>query len=279
MKQKKLAVLIILIGFLLLLYPFFSNYIFEKSAASTVRSYQNKTNQIEQKARDDLLYNARTYNQNLWKLRAELTDPFQKKQDQRQKTSYQKILNIDGTGIIGYIKIPCIFVELPIYHGTSEEVLRQGAGHLSASSFPIGGKNTHSIITGHTGLGSARLFTDLIQMKKGDKFFLQVLDQNLAYKVEQIKIVKPENTKDLQIIYGKDYVTLVTCTPYGVNDHRLLVRGIRTTYEKKQEEQVIKNRGSKWLGVYKKAVMAGILVTIMIIFIMKMIGRIKGESI
>lgn len=279
MKQKKLAVLIILIGLLLLLYPFFSNYMFEKSAASTIRSYQNKTDHMKQKARKNLVCDARKYNHDLLKLREGLTDPFQKKQDQKQKTSYQKILNIDGTGIIGYIKIPCIFVELPIYHGTSEEVLRQGVGHLSASSFPVGGKNTHSIITGHTGLGSARLFTDLIQMKKGDKFFLQVLDQNLAYKVDQIKIVKPENTKDLQIIYGKDYVTLVTCTPYGVNDHRLLVRGIRISYEKKQEKQLTKSRGSKWLGVYKKAVLAGILVMIMITFIVKMIGKIKGESI
>ena len=277
MRQKKLAVLIILIGFLLLSYPFFSNYIFEKSAASTVRSYQNKINHIEQKNRENLLCDARKYNQDLWKTRAELTDPFQKKQDQKQKISYQKILNIDDSGIIGYIRIPCIFVELPIYHGTSEEVLRQGVGHLNASSFPIGGKNTHSVLTGHTGLGSARLFTDLIQMKKGDKFFIQVLDQNLAYKVEQIKIVKPENTKDLQIIYGKDYVTLVTCTPYGVNDHRLLVRGIRTTSEKKQEKRLAQSRGSKWLGVYKKAVLAGILVVLMITFIMKMIRRIKGE--
>lgn len=277
MKQKKLAVLVIFLGVILLIYPFFSNYIFDKSTASTIRSYQNKTGVIKSNVRENLFCDAREYNKNLLKSRVELTDPFKQKQDRKQKVSYQKILNIDDSGIIGYIEIPCIFIQLPIYHGTSEEALRQGVGHLGASSFPIGGENTHSVLTGHTGLGSARLFTDLIQMKKGDKFFIQVLDQNLTYKVDQILIVKPENTKNLQIIYGKDYVTLVTCTPYGVNDHRLLVRGVRTTYEKKQEKQVTRNRGSKWLGVYKKAVLTGILIMMIIAFVRKMIRNIKGE--
>lgn len=278
MKQKKLALLVIFIGFLLVSYPFFSNYLFEKSTASTIRSYQNKIDHIEPNDRKDLFCDAREYNKNLLRSRVELTDPFKQKQDQKQKVSYQKILDINDSGIIGYIKIPCIYIQLPIYHGTSEEVLRRGVGHLGASSFPIGGKNTHSVLTGHTGLGSARLFTDLVQVKKGDKFFIQVLDQNLAYKVDQILIVKPENTKNLQITYGKDYVTLVTCTPYGVNDHRLLVRGIRTTYEKEQEKQVTRNRGSKWFGVYKKAVLTGILIMIMITFIVRMIRKIKGEQ-
>ena len=280
MKQKNLAVLIILIGFLFLIYPFLSNYIFEKSASSTIRSYQNTINNIKKDNRKDLLNDARKYNQNLLESKVELTDPFRQKQEKKQKVSYQKILNIDDSGIIGYIRIPCIFIELPIYHGTTEEVLRQGVGHLAASSFPIGGKDTHSVLTSHTGLSSARLFTDLIQMKKGDKFFIQVLNQNLAYKVEQIKVVKPENTKDLQIVYGKDYVTLVTCTPYGVNDHRLLVRGSRMMMEKKQEKQVTQRRGSKWLLVYKRAVLAGILIVIMITFIKKMIRKIiRGERI
>ena len=134
-----------------------------------------------------------------------------------------RILNIDGSLIMGYLKIPCISVNLPIYHGTSGTVLEHGIGHLAVSSFPIGGKDTHAVLTGHTGLSSAKIFTDLTEMKKGDFFFIHVLDKKLAYLVDQITVVEPQDTKELQIMEGKDHVTLVTCTPYGVNDKRLLV--------------------------------------------------------
>ena len=163
-----------------------------------------------------------------------MTDPFKVKRMDGEMVHYNRILNIDGSSIMGYLKIPCISINLPIYHGTSGTVLEHGIGHLAASSFPIGGKDTHAVLTGHTGLSSAKIFTDLTEMKNDDLFFIHVLDRTLAYKVDQISVVKPEDTEKLQIIDGKDYVTLVTCTPYGVNDHRLLVRGVRTKYVKKQ---------------------------------------------
>lgn len=174
---------------------------------------------------------------------------------------YNNILNLDHSGVMGYLEIPCISVNLPIYHGTDAEILERGVGHLAASSIPVGGKNTHSVLTGHTGLSSAKLFTDLTEMKKDDLFFIHVLDRTLAYKVNQISVVRPEDTRKLQIVDGKDYVTLVTCTPYGVNDHRLLVRGVRTKYVKNQKNKIRpRNKDSQWMGTYKRAIAIGLAI-------------------
>ena len=165
---------------------------------------------------------------------------------------------------------------LPIYHGTDAEILERGVGHLAASSLPIGGKSTHSILTGHTGLSSAKLFTDLTEMKKGDLFFIYVLDQTLAYKVDQISVVKPENIEKLQIVDGKDYVTLVTCTPYGVNDHRLLVRGVRTKYVKNQKNKIRpRNKDSQWMGTYKRAIAIGLAIVIALVLSGKVYQKLR----
>ena len=277
-KEKIVPFLIVVFGLILLAYPFISNYIFEKSASSKVHSYEQKADTMDQEKINRMFQEAKKYNDDLRKSLVQLTDPFKLKQKSGENLEYQKILNIDGSGIMGYVKIPCISVELPVYHGTSAEVLEHGVGHLAASSFPIGGKSTHSVITGHTGLSSARLFTDLTQMKKGDLFYIHVLDRILAYKVDQISIVKPEDTEKLQIVKGKDYVTLVTCTPYGVNDHRLLIRGIRTRYEKKQEARESGNRGSQWMSVYKRAVLIGLAIVFVIVLTAKMIKRMKSRT-
>lgn len=269
MKQKILPVFVIVVGLLLLGYPFFSNYIFEKSASSTIKSYEKKAEFIDYKRKKQLLEEAKRYNEDLLASQVQLTDPFQLRRSHGEKVSYNKILSIDNSMIIGYLKIPCISIELPIYHGTSAQVLEHGVGHLAASSFPIGGKSTHSVLTGHTGLSSARIFTDLTKMKKADLFFVRVLNKNLAYKVDRIVVVRPEDTKRLQIIKKKDYITLVTCTPYGVNDHRLLVRGKRIKYEEKQENITKQNRQSQWMEIYKKAMTIGMMIVLMIVILVE----------
>ena len=192
---------------------------------------------------------------------------------------YNNILNLDHSGVMGYLEIPCISVNLPIYHGTDAEILERGVGHLAASSIPVGGKSTHSVLTGHTGLSSAKLFTDLTEMKKEDLFFIHVLDRTLAYKVDQISVVRPEDTRKLQIVKGKDYVTLVTCTPYGVNDHRLLVRGVRTKYVKKQRSSLRpRNQDSQWMRTYKKAIAIGLMIVTALILLGKVFQKLHRKK-
>lgn len=278
MKQKVIPILIVIAGFLLLAYPFLSNYLFEKSAGSTVESYQEKTDMMDQKIKEKVLDEARGYNENLLRSSIQLTDPFKTKKINGETVFYNNILNVDRSEIMGYVKIPCISVDLPIYHGTSAEVLERGIGHLAASSFPIGGESTHAVLTGHTGLSSAKLFTDLTEMKKGALFFIHVLDKKLAYRVDRITVVKPDDTRNLQIIDGEDHVTLLTCTPYGVNDHRLLVRGKRTRYHEKEEQTKERPHHSQWMEVYKQAILIGLLIVFSLVGSRKMYGRIKGRK-
>lgn len=279
MRQKIISILIIFLGFALLSYPFISNYIFEKSAGSTIRTYEEKVNTYDQKQKEKAFEEAKEYNDRLMRSSVQLTDPFKVKKQNGEMIIYKHILNLDHSGIMGYLKIPCIDINLPIYHGTEAQILEQGIGHLAASSIPIGGKSTNSVLTGHTGLSSAKLFTDLTEMKKGDLFFIHILDHALAYKVDQIFIVKPEDTKKLQIVYGKDYVTLVTCTPYGVNDHRLLVRGIRTKYTKKKETSIRSRRkDSQWMKTYRRAIIIGMIIVAIFFTIGNIFRRIKQKT-
>ena len=274
MKQKIIPILVILAGFFLLSYPFVSNYLFEKSVGSIVESYQEKAAGMDQAIIKKVMDEAKQYNGELLQSSIQLTDPFKVKRLDGEMVHYNRILNIDGSSIMGYLKIPCISINLPIYHGTSGTVLEHGIGHLAASSFPIGGKDTHAVLTGHTGLSSAKIFTDLTEMKKGDFFFIHVLDKKLAYRVDQITVVEPQDTKELQIMEGKDHVTLVTCTPYGVNDKRLLVRGVRTAYHAKEEEIRARNHHSQWMEVYKRAIFAGLLIICVLIAARKVYEKI-----
>lgn len=278
MREKIISILIILFGFGLLSYPFLSNYLFEKSAGSTIKTYQQSEKTYDQKKKEQEIQKAERYNELLTRSTVELTDPFKAKKTDWETAAYNNILNLDRSGIMGYLNVPCININLPIYHGTEAEILEKGVGHLAASSLPVGGKSTHSILTGHTGLSSAKLFTDLTEMKKGDYFFIHVLDKTLAYQVDQNSIVLPEDTKKLQIINGKDYVTLVTCTPYGVNDHRLLVRGVRTTYHKKDEHIKARVHHSQWMDIYRKAIMIGILIVIGIVIVRNCFSKMKGKK-
>lgn len=279
MRQKIIPILIILFGFALLSYPFISNYMFEKSAGSTIKSYEKQAKTYDQKQKEQAFRKAEEYNKDLIKSVVQLTDPFKVKKSNGETLIYNNILNIDHSGVMGYLEIPCISVNLPIYHGTDAEILERGVGHLAASSIPVGGKSTHSVLTGHTGLSSAKLFTDLTEMKKEDLFFIHVLDRTLAYKVDQISVVRPEDTRKLQIVKGKDYVTLVTCTPYGVNDHRLLVRGVRTKYVKKQRSSIRpRNQNSQWMRTYKKAIAIGLMIVTALILLGKVFQKLHRKK-
>lgn len=233
------VILIFVIGVGVLCYPLVSSVINNMAALDDEGSYIQKTEQKDTAQIKKMFRQAEIYNHGLYenviydgKL---ITDPFEAKEYTKLNDKYNSILNVDGRGTIGYIKIPKIAVNLPIFHGTSKKILSKGAGHLINSSFPIGGKSTHSVISAHSAYPGETFFDYLTDIKKGDDFYIKVLNRTLKYKVDQIKVVLPENTTDLQIIKGKDYATLLTCTPYSVNTHRLLVRGRRVPYSESEE--------------------------------------------
>lgn len=216
-----ILVLIFIIGLSLLLYPSFSDYWNSFHQSRAIASYAQTVTTIDDDQYEKMWAQAQEYNttlakkQNRWVLSEEECE------------EYESLLNIGGTGIIGYIEIPNIKVSLPIYHGVDEAVLQIAVGHIEGSSLPVGGEGTHCVISGHRGLPSAKLFTNLDEMEEGDLFMMRVLDETLTYEVDQIRIVEPEDLSALDIEEGKDLCTLVTCTPYGINSHRLLVRGHR----------------------------------------------------
>lgn len=219
----------LIIALSVLLYPTISNYLYEKNGAKVISNYDENAVHLSESEKQAMLEAARQYNQELLG-NIELLDPFspvKKEVDER----YQSLLSTNEAGMMGYIRIPQIDVELPIYHGTEEKVLQSGVGHFEGTSLPVGGESTHTVLTGHRGLPSKLLFTDLDELEEGDIFYIKILGETLAYQIDQILTVKPENTKALTIAPGKDYATLVTCTPYAVNTHRLLVRGKRIPYE------------------------------------------------
>lgn len=226
-KKDKLNVMLVfvfIIGLSVMLYPPISSYWNSKVQSRAVASYSNTVKSLTEEEKDTMLKKADTYNEKL----KDVNRPFL---NYAEAGDYNSILDISGTGIMGYVTIEKLGVELPIYHGTSEGVLQVAAGHLEGSSLPVGGEGTHSVLSAHRGLPSARLFTNLDKMEAGDTFTVTVLDRKLTYQVDQIKIVEPQEINDLTIEEGKDYCTLMTCTPYGINSHRLLVRGERISQE------------------------------------------------
>lgn len=216
--------IIFLVGLAIFLYPSVSNYVNSKHQSRVISTYQEMINEITPEDYSKFWDEAKRYNE-------ELKDkPLNFTLSEEELDRYNSIMNPTGTGIIGYIEIENIGVNLPIYHGTEETVLQVGIGHLEGTSFPTGTESTHTVLSGHRGLPSSKLFSDLDQMIVGDTFLLHILDETFAYQIDKINIVLPEETSDLAIVNGEDYVTLVTCTPYGVNTHRLLVRARRVDY-------------------------------------------------
>ena len=216
-----LLVLILLTGLSLLLYPTVSDYWNSFHQTRAIATYAENVAIMDQDQYDEIWAAAKAYNASL----AERDNAFLLSDEQKEE--YTRLLDVSGLGIMGYIEIPEIDVSLPIYHGTEESVLQIAVGHLVWSSLPVGGESTHCVLSGHRGLPSAKLFTNLDKLQTGDIFMLRILDDLLTYEVDQILIVEPQETGALRIEEGKDYCTLVTCTPYGINTHRLLVRGHR----------------------------------------------------
>ena len=214
-------VLILLAGLSLLLYPTFSDWWNSYHQTKAIASYAADVANLSNEDYEKIWKAATEYNASLSERNSDYT------LTEEQKKQYEQLLNVSGDGIMGYIEIPSINCSLPIYHGTQESVLQIAVGHIEWSSLPVGGASSHCVVSGHRGLPSAKLFTNLDELSKGDTFMLRVLDEVLTYEVDQILIVEPQEIGALQIEEGKDYCTLVTCTPYGINTHRLLVRGHR----------------------------------------------------
>ena len=223
-----ISILFVIVGIGIFLYPTISNYFATKNQSTAIQNYEQKVEQIDEEEIKEELAKAQTYNENL--SGNPVHDPFVEGSGYALPENYTEVLNISEDGIMAYIEIPKISVYLPIYHGTSEEILEKGVGHIESTSLPIGGTSTHSVLTGHTGLPSAELFTRIDELQIGDIFYIHVLNEILTYKVYETKVILPEEIDELQITNGYDYVTLVTCTPYGVNSHRLLVKAERTEY-------------------------------------------------
>ena len=223
MKKKKtgiILVLILFVGVCGLLYPSVSQYWNSKTQSRAVDNYREVLASLKPQDYDAFFEAAENYNAALNELDFPLTE-------YRELKRYNDILNVNGTGIMGYVSIPKIGVELPLYHGISTEVLNMACGHLEGTSLPVGGKNTHCVLSAHRGLPHAKLFTELNKMEVGDTFMITVLNRTVTYQVDQIKVVLPSESNDIKIAQGEDYCTLLTCTPYGINSHRLLVRGTR----------------------------------------------------
>ena len=272
-----LLVLLILTGIGLMAYPFVSNIIHEKQQDKIILETKQEIDNMEDDTIKDMLETAYAYNEKI-KNTVVLSDPFGNQVENTTISDYYDILNVNSSGLIGYIEIPRLDLYETIYHGTSETVLSKGVGHLPLSSLPVGGEGTHSVLSAHTGLPQAELFTNLPEMREGDIFYIHILGETLAYEVDQIKTVEPHEIEELQIVEGEDYVTLVTCTPYGLNTHRYLVRGKRTEYNldvmkaaSEQKEEGIEKE--QWSEHYLEALIKGLVIGLAIIIIIVLLRK------
>lgn len=278
MVKKILVTLFIGASIVMMFYPWISNFVNQHQADITVDNYKKKEKSLSEEQKEEMWKKAQMYNADLAQNQVELTDPFvESKSAIKSGLIYNNLLNIDKSGMMCYLEIPCINVNLPVFHGTAASTLERGIGHLEGSSLPVGGKSTHAVLTGHTGLNNAKLFTDLTEVKEGDLFFLHTLGKDLAYRVIEIEVVLPEETQDLLIRKGKDLVTLITCTPYGVNSHRLFVTGIRTKYtpEEKENAKDDRSKDSQWMNAYKKAAIIGLAIALAVIILLKSFSKIR----
>lgn len=266
-----------LAAFSLILYPVVSNYINQMNSTTIATDYEQEVSHLSEEQENEMIKQAQDYNESLIGI-GSIADPFsESNENQTEEDEYNKLLKIDDTGMMGYIDIPKIDIVLPVYHGTSEKVLQSGVGHLKNTSLPVGGESCHAVLSGHRGLANAKIFTDLNKMEIGDVFYFKVLHHTFAYQVDQILTVLPSETDALQIEKGKDYVTLVTCTPYAVNTHRLLVRGTRIPYEeaKKVDEEVGLHRT---IPFYMIVLIGGIAAVVIIWISTKISSRRKEKE-
>lgn len=222
------------IGILLCCYPFFSSRKEEKRQLAAIRTYEKSV--VEKREMEEVWQEAKNYNEALQKYSGKIVK--QEIEQILEGMSYEEILNLSKTGMMGSLEIPTIKVHLPIYHGTAEGALAVGAGHVEGTALPVGGENSRCVLAGHRGLPNSELFTRLDEIETGDRFFLNVCGKTLAYQVEKIEVIKPENTEILDAEPGRDLVSLITCTPYGLNTHRLVVTGERVPYQKDEQNKI-----------------------------------------
>lgn len=256
LKRQIVSACCIMIGCFLLLYPWVSCSWQESRAVSAVAEYKREK-KLHTTAMAKARFCAQRYNAALLQETAVLVDPFRTAGQKNQQRLYEEIQKEIGREILGTVEIPVLQLKLPVYMGSTEKVLQKGAGHLEGTSLPIGGENTHAVLTGHTGLHTARLFTDLEALTTGDLFYLDILGEQLTYRVEDIRVVVPEDTQALVIQKGRDLVTLLTCTPYGINDHRLLVQGVRCQDADQTQKVTEKRSGSQWMKAYVHSLVCG----------------------
>lgn len=272
------AVLLFLLALGVTFYPIISSLYNEKHQSVTQTYYEEILVQTNTSHIDEARKDAQEYNLML-QPGAQEADAFSKAALQNAAERYNDLLNITGTGIMGYVEIPSISVYLPIYHGTGADSLERGIGHLMGSSLPIGGSSSHSVLTGHSGMANQKLFTDITVMKEGDVFYLHVLNETLAYQVDQIKNVLPYDTSYLGVVGGADLCTLVTCTPVGVNTHRLLVRGHRIPFEEAvviEEETVVEDLPeSTWEQQYIDGLIMGFVILLVVGIILLVVSAVR----
>lgn len=258
--------LVFAVGAGIFLYPAFSNFMAEKNHKEIISDYENKVENQSDEERKGEWEKAEQYNENL--AGDPVHDPFIMGSGYVLPDNYEQVLNINGDGVMGYLEIPKIDAYLPIYHGTSDEVLQKGVGHLEATALPIGGTYRHPVLSAHRGLPSSELFSRLDEMEVGDTFFLHILNETLAYEVDQIEVILPEALSLLAPVEGRDLVTLLTCTPYAVNTHRLLVRGSRTDYVKEasaqEEGKSVEDPMPEWMREYRDSILIGLFLLIVI---------------
>ena len=280
MKKKIIticAAVLFLTALGLTLYPLVSNYVNQKYASEIQTAYQELIQQTDDSVLQEAKQRAIAYN---LAITPGTANAYSEESLLSAAENYDSQLNIAGNGIMGYVEIPKIQVNLPIYHGTDAEVLDRGVGHLLGSSLPVGGENTHTILSGHSGMASQKMFTDLEQLTQGDVFYLNVLNETLAYQVTEINTVLPYETDLLGIVPGEDLCTLVTCTPYGINTHRLLVRGSRIPYEEaltlEEQSVAVEMVESTWEQNYAKGIIIGVVIALLLILLFAFLHTIWG---
>lgn len=276
MRKKKWerigAAVLFLAGVLLLLYPTFSDLWNQYRSKKLITEYEETVSALPEDKYKEIREAAEEYNRQ-HRVNVIRTVPGDEVEEEEKTSdsSYDTLLNPQGDSIMGYLEIPKIGVQLPVYHGTGKKALENGCGHLEGTSLPIGGAGNHAVLSAHRGLPGARLFTDLDQLEEGDLFILTVLGEKLAYRVDQILTVLPEETDALAIEEGKDYVTLVTCTPYGVNSHRLLVRGVRTEYQEEETQEMAEvsiRDFTEGMGLPEKLLLLGLGVFLVVLILL-----------
>lgn len=268
MKNKIIGILVVLffaVGYGVLNYPVFGTLYNQMRGKKVLDSYNEAVQTMDEGKRKQYWKEAEEYNEMLVKENPQLSDAFSQ-EEKRADSAYNHVLNMEESGVMGALEIPKISLYLPIYHGTSAEVLEKGVGHLEGSSLPIGGKDTHAVLTGHRGLPSAELFSNLDQLERNDEFYIHILGKTLAYKVFNVETVKPEETGHLTIAKGQDRVTLVTCTPYGVNTHRLLIHAKRVPYKEKEDNNDQKNILWKWLLKQRVFLLSTAILILLVIY-------------